>query len=271
MRSLAELQRGFAEGILAPDADAPAFVVGGTGDGAERFAIYRRAIFANYRNALGATYPVVRRIIGASTFNAAVDAYVRARPSTCGDLNDYGDTFAAFLAADPPAADLPYLPDVARLEWAIDEASRASEVRSTPDQVMAALSAVPAGELPAVRLELAPSCRLLTSAHPIFSIWKFNQPDRAGVDRVRPDASADTLLVRRDAEGIGIERLTAGEFAWLAALAGGAPLADAIEAASMAEPGFDLGPVLHSHVGASTIGSIVPDRCQDAAGTATNA
>jgi hypothetical protein len=88
----------------------------------DRIAIYRRTVFANYRNALAATYPVVKRLVGAPFFNTAVDSYVHAHPSASGDLNVYGDAFGDFLAAYPHAANLPYLPDVARLEWAIDEA-----------------------------------------------------------------------------------------------------------------------------------------------------
>ena len=76
-------------------------------------------------------------------FNAAVDAYVRACPSTSGDLNVYGDAFGEFLAGYPPAADLPYLPDVARLEWAVDEAGRAADRDGSPEGVLAALAGVP--------------------------------------------------------------------------------------------------------------------------------
>jgi hypothetical protein len=261
MRSLAELQHGFARAILDGDDDAPGFLDGGRGDVRERLAVYRRAVFANYRNALAATYPVVRRLVGAPRFSAVVDAYVRAQPSTCGDLNDYGATFAAFLAACAPASDLPYLEDVARLEWAIDEANRAADVPCTPEEVIAALAAIEADRLPWLRLRLAPSCRLVASSYPIFGIWQANQPDRAGAEPVPGDACAETLLVRRDALGVGVERLAAGEAAWLAALADGATLAAAIERARAADPGFDLGPALHAHVGASTIASIVPEQC----------
>ena len=53
-------------------------------------------------------------------FGEAARQYIVGHPSLSGDLNDYGGEFAQFLAAYPHAADLPYLPDVARLEWAIN-------------------------------------------------------------------------------------------------------------------------------------------------------
>jgi hypothetical protein len=256
MPSLADLQRDFARAVLKPDGAVPSGLAGEPDAAAARLAIYRRAIFANYRNALGATYPLVRRILGAAPFGAAVDAFVRAHPSRSGDLNVYGDAFPAFLAAHEPTPTPPWLADVARLEWAIDEAHRAADVRAAPDRVLASLAAVPADRLPATTLELAPSCRLLKSDFPILAIWKANQPDCAGDDEVPPDAPADALLVRRDADGIGIERVPLGDYAWLEALATGATFAAAIDAASRADIGFDLGRALHAHVGAATIVAI---------------
>ena len=135
------------DGVPPPFATVPAE------RGAERLAIYRRAVFANYRNALGATYPVVKKLVGEPFFHAAVDAFVLAHPSVSGDLNVYGGEFGAFLAGYGPAAALPYLPDVARLEWAMDEASRAADDDASPDAVLAAFAAVTPERLPALRLE----------------------------------------------------------------------------------------------------------------------
>ena len=100
-------------------------------------APYRHSIRRNYRNALGATYRVVKRLVGEPFFNAAVDAYVAAHPSGCADLNVYGDRFDRFLADYPPARTLPYLPDVARLEWAIDRVHNAAETFTSPQDVLA--------------------------------------------------------------------------------------------------------------------------------------
>ena len=83
--------------VLAADGTAPPLAVADARSGAERIGIYRRTIRTNYRNALGATYPVVRRVVGAAFFDAAVDAYVETHPSRGGDLNVYGTTFGEFL------------------------------------------------------------------------------------------------------------------------------------------------------------------------------
>jgi hypothetical protein len=257
MPSLRELQQAFADAALAPPGTAPAFATAPPAAGAERIGIYRTALFANYRNALGATYPVVRRLTGTPFFHAAVDAFVRAHPSTGGDLNVYGDAFAAFLDRYAPAAQLVYLADVARLEWALDDAQRAADAPRDPAAVLAALGTVPGPQLTTLRFALDPSCRLVASAFPVLRIWQVNQPGHDGDPRVALDEGADTLLLRRDANGVGIERIPRGDHAWLAALASGAALGPAIAVAQQADAAFDLGTALRLHIAAGTIAAVV--------------
>jgi hypothetical protein len=251
MAPLAEVQQAFADAVLAPERTAH-FVAGDRAVASARIAIYRNAIFANYRRALSATYPVVRRLIGAPMFDDIVFAFVRAHPSTCGDLNVYGDALHRFLSAYAPLSDRPYLADVARLEWAVDEASRASDCSRAADAVLAAMSAVAPERLPALRLTLDPSCRLLTSAYPILRIWNDHQDDTSTPDVVI-DGRADAVLVRRDPQGVVLERIAAGEHAWLDVLAAGGTLEAAIDAAQSADSTFDLAMALRAHVGAGTI------------------
>ena len=256
MRSLRELQAAFADALLAGDASAPAFATAPAERAIERLAVYRRSVFANYRNALGATYPVVARLVGAPFFGAAVDAFVRAHPSTSGDLNIYGGAFAHFLERYAPAAPLPYLPDVARLEWAQDKANRAAETEATPDEVLAALAALAPESLPAARLALAPACRLIASPYPVLRLWQSNQDGYAGNDRIALDEGGDALLVRREAAGVTIERLAAAEYAWLEALAQGVPLGAAIDAAAGTGTAFELMTVLRRRIADGTIAGL---------------
>lgn len=247
MSSLREQQRRFAEAVRSRSAPGAA---------ADRMSIYRHSIRRNYRNALASTYPVVMQLVGAAFFEAAVDGYVNEHPSICGDLNSYGDRFDAFLARYAPAEPLPYLPDIARLEWAIDDVHRAADSTTSPDGVLAALAAVPPDKLTALRLRIAPTCRLVSSRFPILRIWRTNQLDHSGDRRVSLDEGGDHVLVRRDAGGIPLERIDVGDCAFLSSLASGATLADAIEQAVLADQGFDLAASLRAHVASSTIAGI---------------
>lgn len=252
MPSLRELQRGFAAAALFGDTAALSGlgIEAGGLDAAARIAVYRNNVFGNYRHALAATYPVVRRLVGAALFDTAIAAFVRAYPSLHGDVNRYGGDMARFLAAYPPARAQAYLPDVARLEWALDQANIAAE---SPALDLPALAAVPVAALGGLRFALHPSVQILKSRHPIFRLWQVNQPGHPGNQEVNPGEDGDLLLVRRAPEGVVIERLAAGEHAFLAAVARGRRLDDAEQRGVAVEAGFDLAEVLKRQVAAQTI------------------
>ena len=245
MPSLPELQRRFAGALRA-----------GAGESHPGLAVYRDTVAANYRNALAATYRVVRAVLGDSRFDAAVDAFVAAHPSTGGDLNVYGGELADFLAASAAVVDRPFLTDVARLEWAIDEAHRAADAEGSAEEILAALAAIPAADITARRLTLDPSCRLLRSDHPLLRIWREHQPNDAGGSRTASHTNGDFLVVRREAGAVVVERVTPGDFAWLAALAEGADLAAALDAALACEVTFDLGTSLRAFIANGTIRTV---------------
>src|SRR5689334_19210941 len=129
MPSLHEVQRDLAAALIAHDEAAVLehIVAPRRLDAAGALGIYRNNVFGNYRKALCDDYPAILAIVGEGFFDAACAAYVRAYPSLSGDLNAFGAAFGAFLEQWPPAGQLPYLPDVARLEWAIQVAFNAAE------------------------------------------------------------------------------------------------------------------------------------------------
>jgi hypothetical protein len=218
-----------------------------------RIEVYRNTVRANYRNALAATYSVVRELVGAPFFNAAVDAYVDAYPSVSGDLNVLGDRFGDFLADYPAAATLPYLADVARLEWAIDEANRAADVQGAPEDVIRALGQVPSELIARQTLGLHPSCRLIASTHPVFKIWQWHRSQRDEGATVEFGGEPDCLQVRREGDDVAIERLPPADFAWLRALAHDSDLATALDAAVKVDADFDVGGALARYIANRTI------------------
>ena len=126
MPSLHELQRRFSAAAVFGDPETAATlgIVAGSLGALARLGVYRNNILGNYRKVLAATYPVVKRLVGAAFFDTASDQFVRTHPSPRGDVNRYGAEFADFLISYPPSRELVYLPDVARLEFAIDDDHR---------------------------------------------------------------------------------------------------------------------------------------------------
>jgi hypothetical protein len=246
MPSLRELQRGFAAATVFGDEASIAGlgIVAAELSPNARIGIYRNNVLGNYRKALAATYPVVRRLVGTEFFAAAIEAFVRAHPSTRGDVNRYGGELARFLATYPPARELAYLPDVARLEWAIDQANIAADAGALDP---ATFAAVPEEQLGELRFALHPSTRLVASPYPILHIWQVNQPDRAGDEHVDLGEGGDALLIARSPDGVTIERLRPGAHAFLLALARKLKLGEALERALAAESSFDLSAALQAH------------------------
>ena len=238
--SLLELQRRFAVALA------------GAADGAA--AVYRGTVRANYRNALGATYAVVRELTGNAFFDAAVDAFTAEHPSTGGDLNVYGKEFADFLAAYPYARSLPYLPDVARLEWAIDDAVRARDHAASPQEVLGALSRIPGDALPGHGFVLDPSCRLVGSPFPVMRIWQVHQSE--GDRSVDLDAGADHVVVRREGDVPSLARVAPSDFAFLSTLADGGDLGSALDAALARDGAFDLAGALRTFIADGTLAGL---------------
>ena len=209
--NLDRLQGDFLEAILAREEPADA-----------RLAVYHRSVRSNHEAALAAAYPVVRRVVGGAFFGEAAARYREAFPSRSGDLHAFGSALARFLEQYEHARELAYLPDVARLEWAVHESRHAARGGSFD---YARLGGVPAERLGEVRIALRPCVRLVSSVHPVLAIWEANQegrdgtPDRTGGERVAV-RSDPAFEVRPAAVG-------AGEWALLEAFARGASLAEA--------------------------------------------
>jgi hypothetical protein len=255
MPSLHELQRAFSAAAIFGDAAAVASlgVVAGNMRPEARIDIYRANVLGNYRRALAATFPVIKRLVGAPFFDAASDNFVRGHPSTRGDVNQYGADFSDFLGAYPPARELRYLPDVARLEWAIDQANIA---RDAPGFDLAALANVPPELHSELRFSLHPSAQLVASTFPILHIWHANQPGSDADERIDLEEASDILLVVRRPAGVGgiaIERISRTEHLLLSLLTRGRPLGEAAESCAEMAPAFDLAGALQRHVASQTI------------------
>lgn len=219
---LARLQADFAAALLGGDAGPfAAHLAGDPATALARLAVYRRAIAANRNGALRSTYPVAARIVGDAFFAEAARQYSEAVPPDCGDLNRHGAAFADFLAAYPHASAMPWLPDVARLEWAGHEALLAADA---PPFDFAGLAAVPEEDQARLAFTLHPSVRLERSAWPVLAIWEANQPERDGTpDR---DAGDDDVLVWREDNRVRMALLSATEAGIVAGLANGRPLGE---------------------------------------------
>ncbi len=238
MHALLDLQTNFRDAILglgeAPIANA---ILGDGLDPSARLSIYRNHVFASLTASLKAMYPVVCRLVDERFFAYAAHEYIRAQPPGEPCLVRYGETFPAFLGSFPPCRDLPYLRDVAALEWAIIRVKTAL----SPSPLSArSLAMVPAAAAGSVRFTFSGTIALIESDWPIDRIWIANQPGANPDTTVDLDAGGMRFEVRRRDRDVVFQCLNPALYAFRAALLAGQALDTATEAALAADPLFDL-------------------------------
>jgi hypothetical protein len=227
---LPELQREFRAAMLEDDASAVARRVCADRLGAPaRLAVYRHHVFTSLTATLESTYPVVVRLVDPRFFRFAADRYIRIHPPSSPCLFEYGATFPDFLAEFAPSRWLAYLPDVARLEWAMNVALHAPDA-ATIERVTLARGA---------RITLHPSVSLLRSPWPIDAIWRANQPGTVD-DRVDLDAGRVCLQVWRAGDDVLFRALSPAALVLREAIVRTGSLEAAAEEALGADAGIDL-------------------------------
>jgi hypothetical protein len=246
---LAERQRTFAAALMDARLPAPAGLIGPDGEpSARRFAVYRNNVVVGLVEALKAAFPAIDRIVGADFFKAMARAYVLREPPASPILLDYGVGFADFIGGFAPAAELPYLSDVARIERAWTEAFHAPEAQPLDP---ATLAAIAPDRLADLRLALHPSLRLLRSPYPALTIWRMNVDDGVPAPVDLAAGGEDALIARPLAE-VEARSLPPGGFDFLHALSQGETVLAASRLAPRAEDRFDLtanlAGVLQAHV-----------------------
>lgn len=201
-------------------------------------AIYRHNTFANLTGALADVYPVAQRIVGADFFRQMAGEYIERYPSASGDIQQYGSSFANFVSSYVPVKKLPYLTDVAALEWAYHEAFHAAV--PPPSIMHIKLAEIPMNKANQVRFRLHPACRLVRSDYPISHIWRANQAEFKQNDLIDLNEGDAYLLLRRPKFDVEIADVSAADFACLSTLYNGEILERAVENASAIDPNFDL-------------------------------
>jgi len=225
--------KGFAAALLDPALPPPC------GLPKARFAIYRNNVVFGLIEALGARFPVCRRLLGAECFDATAALFARQAPPRSPVLHEYGEGFAEFLVAFPPFAEFDYLGDMARFEAALGRAYHAPD--ATP-LAPAALASLKAEELDHAALALHPSLEIVASRRPILSIWRAHQGDEPP-EILTLERCEDALILRPDLD-VETHLLPSGGRVFLTAILEGRTLGEAVAHALRSAEGFDLAAML---------------------------
>lgn len=224
--SLRELQQWMAALIVSGEPLAALLRNGGAcealiarnrGNIAERLAVYVNGYPARLQEALAEQFPAIAHVVGAGAFGELVHRYLEAVPLRSYNLNDAGAALPQFLSDDGLTKRLPFLTDLAQLEWAVARAFHAwdeplfdptSVAHWTPEQWEHAV------------LRFQPWVAVVTSNWPIREIWECrdtpleeiaidlcNRPDRVRVRRLGLAIMCESL---DEPEAIALGALLAG-------------------------------------------------------------
>lgn len=238
MLRLSDLQARFSAAILSGDERLAAPLVRDDGPGAaERIQIYRNHYMITLSDALAATFPVVRQLVGDSCFGFLARGFIAQHPPGEPCLFAYGARLPGYLSNHPTLADHPYIADVARLEWAMNEAAHARDAQPIP---AGALRGLAPSQVPQLTFAFHPSCRLLTSRYPIQDIWRAHQDPARSLASVDLSSGAVRLFVLRDIDGdIVWRRLCPAGSSFIRSLRAGRRFGPACDESRQRSAGFD--------------------------------
>ena len=227
--SWAEWQAVLVELIADPEREAsPALGVAPGG-----LAVYRNNYRTGLIGALVNTYPMLLRIVGEDYLTGLAREHVKGEPLRSGNVHHYGARFGDFIEGFEPARALPYLADMARVEWAAHRAYYAEDAEPlSPEAVEAEAKAARA-------LRLDPSVSLVRSPWPVVTIWHAVQPGAPEDFYIDLGQGGEAALVHRRAGGILLEAVPAGHAVLLERLLAGDALEAAVTAACVADAVLD--------------------------------
>ncbi len=226
----------FVAALLEPDAPVPHGVVDPQGRIApKRFAVYRNNVTVSLIEALRATFPAVVALVGEAFFDDMARLFVRKCPPTSPLLFTYGQDFPDYVASYEPAARLPFLADVARLDRAWLDAYHAADATPFAPE---ALGGCDEAVLMTARFEALPATRLIASDFPLVTIWQAAREGRRPQFAERP--APEWALVTRPDISVSVSALAPEEGQLFSALIAGQSLGEAAEAVLETTPDFDF-------------------------------
>lgn len=203
--SLAALQHQFRDALHYQHHDLP--VGNGVAPPEALLQVYRNNFVMTLTECLEAVYPVVNKLVGDDCFQAIARHHVLNTPMTDACADRYGAGFDHTIKTLPNIIGaVPYLADMAALEWHIQRVNRAPLATPFPLEKLAQVSDDAFG---AIKLQCPPSVAILPSTYAIGTLWQaVSQNDDnalAGLNIAQPETVAVQLL----AQGITVSVLDA--------------------------------------------------------------
>lgn len=236
------IQSAVSSALQKPDLPPPAAVskLKGNTLSQKRFNVYRNNVALSLINVLGDTFPVTKELTGEDFFTSMARHFISGNLPKSPVMLTYGDIFPAFVKAYKPAESLPFLSDIAALEWARNAAYHGQDAVPLAIEELAGFQEE---EIPALTFALHPTLSLLSSDWPIVSIWHAHQqeePEEALKNLGPLEKSAEQALILRPHLDVNVQTISASALHFLKQLSKGRTFGESVEEAVKQDPSFDL-------------------------------
>jgi len=226
----------FHDALLDADSALPSGLTSWNRTDCERrFAVYRNNVVTSLIDVLAGNFPVVQQLVGEAFFRAMGREFVTVNPPTTPIMALYGEHLADFIAAFPPAASVPYLADMAQLEYAIQTSRHSADSQPISADRLAGL-VEDQEALTHTGVKLAPAVQVLNSNFAIASLWHAHQGSSvADLSQIRVD-QPEILMLSRPVWEVELHIIDAGAAEFIRRLSHATPLAQAAETALPFDP-----------------------------------
>ncbi len=205
---------------------------------------YRANAQALSESALCASFPVLQQLMGEENFRHLAHDFWQTLPPERGDLAQWGGALQAYLPQVPQLQallnDHPYLPDIARAEWALHTAATASDAQLNA----ASFQLLTQHEPEQLHLILSPGCALIRSPYPVVALIHLHDPRVSEAHAEAREAIAQcepqTALIWRQGLRPLIWAVDSATAALIEATMHGQPLSVALNAAFEQNPDFNF-------------------------------
>ncbi len=194
---LESLQHDFIQAIFGGNkTPAEEYVIGDDLLTAEqRFGIYKGSVHGILTQALATMFPVCEALVGEEFFSKMCDLFINEYPPKTSYFSEYGADLPHFLSTFEHVKDIPYITDIARLEWARQTVWHAQDDQDTDFSSLATLDEAQQSE---VIFQLSKNMHLIESDYRIDELWFAHQEDSEIVIKDIDINQAIKLIIRKD-------------------------------------------------------------------------
>lgn len=198
---LEHLQRTFLDELLSVN-EQTCFAVDGH---QHRVGVYQNNAFGALLDYLSEVFSATSGVVGNAFFKQMAHVLVQNHPPKQGNVHDYGAELSHILGCFEGLANMPYLEDLIRYEWALHAAYYSAD--SLPPSAFIDPSSVSQDELLNLVVELNSSVSLIDSDFPIYEIYRQSLPSFSDDIMINLNQSQDTLLVYKQQYAVQTEIL----------------------------------------------------------------